>query len=124
MYRRFNKLEIEVAISCCAKFESGRVYCPIPWYKGGVVKFQTSLKIILPNDDLRCIFSICSAEDNQGCIADARNRSLSDLSKHVDVKYQFVGDHIRNGNINIHYVSTIRMVVDSFTKNLPTKQFH
>lgn len=64
------------------------------------MKFQTSLRNILPDDDHRGIFSISIAEDTQRCIADARFGRYLDSSKQMGVKYQFVEDRTRNGSGN------------------------
>lgn len=62
----------------------------------GLIQFQMLLKNIFPVDDIRSIFLIDIAEDNQGCFADSRIRNLSDLSKRVVVKCQFANDHKKN----------------------------
>lgn len=81
-------------------------------------KFEKSLKGAIYADDLRSLFSICIGEDNQGCIADAQQGYVADLSKHVDVKYQFIVNHVKQGHIDIKYVATDIMVLDMLAKNL------
>lgn len=47
-----------------------------------------------------------------GCIRDAKNPIVSDLSKHVDLKHKFLVDHMRKGDINIHYFPTSQVIKD------------
>lgn len=39
------------------------------------------------------------------------------LSKHVNVKYQFMVDHVSKENVQLHYVWTNLMIADILTKN-------
>lgn len=48
----------------------------------------------------------------------AINPIVSDLYKHVDLKYKFLVDHITQCEIIIHYVPTHQMNADLLTKNL------
>ena len=56
--------------------------------------------------------------DNQGALSLSRDNIQNERSKHIDVKYQFIRDHIMNGTIEAKYVSSDKMVADVMTKAL------
>ena len=56
--------------------------------------------------------------DNQPAIAFAKNPVLYDQSKHIDVKFHFLGDCVDGGQIVIEFVETGRQLADVLTKPL------
>jgi kynurenine formamidase len=58
-------------------------------------------------------------EDNQSCIAYSQNALVSEKTKHIDMKYHFVKDHVQLGTIKLRYLPTGDMVADMLTKPLP-----
>ena len=61
-------------------------------------------------------------EDNQSCIAMAKNPQHG-RSKHIDVKYHFVRELVENETINLKYCLTEEMIADFLTKGLNREQF-
>ena len=61
--------------------------------------------------------------DNQGCIAISEQDRLSERSKHIDLKFHFVKDHVKEGTIVLEYIPTDLMAADILTKPL-TKHKH
>jgi hypothetical protein len=57
-------------------------------------------------------------EDNQSAIKTANNKIHNDRSKHIDVRYHFIREHIENGNLKLIYCPTEFMVADILTKPL------
>jgi len=57
-------------------------------------------------------------EDNQGCIALARNPVFHSRTKHIDIKFHFLREKVEEGAIEIEYISTDQMVADGLTKAL------
>jgi len=55
-------------------------------------------------------------EDNQGCIALSKNPITSSRSKHIDIKFHFVREQIRNGVFEVLFCPTEDMLADAFTK--------
>nr|XP_049701711.1 uncharacterized protein LOC110381443 isoform X2 [Helicoverpa armigera] len=55
--------------------------------------------------------------DNQGAILNASTDSLKHL-KHVDIRYHFVKDLIKNNKIDIQYINTCEQLADMLTKSL------
>lgn len=57
-----------------------------------------------------------------GCISLAEPYQISDRSKHIDVKYQLVKDHVQKRAINLRFILTAEMVPYIMTKSLPRCQ--
>jgi hypothetical protein len=63
-------------------------------------------------------------QDNQACIAMAKNDSFSKRTKHIDVRHQFVQDAVKEGLVRIEYMHTSQMPADCLTKPLGRNKFH
>jgi hypothetical protein len=57
-------------------------------------------------------------QDNQSSIAIARNCSVSNRSKHIDIRHHFIRERIEAGDITVKYCPTEDMVADILTKPL------
>ena len=57
-------------------------------------------------------------EDNQGCIAMAKNPVNHERTKHIDIKYHFVRELVTSGVIEISYLETEEMEADILTKGM------
>lgn len=55
--------------------------------------------------------------DNQSAILNASTESVKRL-KHVDIRYHFTKDLIKNNKIDIQYISTSKQLADMLTKSL------
>lgn len=60
--------------------------------------------------------------DNLGAIRLAENPVFHQRSKHIDIKYHYVQDTLRNGDLKIKHISTTDMIADVLTKGLPKKK--
>ena len=58
-------------------------------------------------------------EDNQSCIALAKNPVYHARTKHIDIRHHFIREKLEDREIDVHYISTDRMLADMFTKALP-----
>jgi hypothetical protein len=67
-------------------------------------------------------FPIIIDEDNQGCIAVSKNMINTSRSKHVDIKYHFIREHVENGITSLEYCPTGEMQADILTKGLAEPQ--
>jgi cell wall-associated NlpC family hydrolase len=56
--------------------------------------------------------------DNQGAMQLVKNPIVSARSKHIDVRYHFVREHVAKEEVAFHYISTNEMKADSLTKAL------
>ena len=61
--------------------------------------------------------------DNQSACALANNSAITSRSKHIDIRYHFIRDHIADGTFCTHWVPTSDMPADIFTKPLPLPLF-
>ena len=61
--------------------------------------------------------------DNQAAIALANNPVAHQRTKHMDIRYHFVREHIASGLIAVRYVPTGDNIADVFTKATPVPVF-
>ena len=61
--------------------------------------------------------------DNKSTIALAKNPVYHERSKHIDTRFHFIRDHIKNKEVEIHHVKTSEQVADILTKPLKFKIF-
>jgi hypothetical protein len=60
-------------------------------------------------------------EDNESCIALASNDMTTSKSKHIDIKYHYIRDLIKQGSIQLFWCPTNDMLADILTKfSLPS----
>ena len=62
-------------------------------------------------------------EDNQACISIAENPGTTKRSKHIDIKYHFIRDHVTRKTIILRYCPSKLQIADILTKTLPRPQF-
>jgi hypothetical protein len=62
--------------------------------------------------------------DSQGALDLARNARFSQKTKHIDIKYHFIRDHIQTGDVILEYLRTDDMTADILTKALPKASFN
>eukprot|EP00873_Tetraselmis_striata_P019896 jgi/Tetstr1/440160/TSEL_028516.t1 len=58
-------------------------------------------------------------EDNQGAISYATNVVISDMTKHIDVKWQSVKDQVEACTDKVNYIATDLNTADMMTKPEP-----
>jgi len=56
--------------------------------------------------------------DNQGSLDLSNADSTSSRSKHIDIKYHFIRQHVEEGVFATEWVPTAQMTADIFTKPL------
>jgi uncharacterized beta-barrel protein YwiB (DUF1934 family) len=61
--------------------------------------------------------------DNKSAIKIANNPVQHSRTKHIDIRYHFIRDHVSKGDIKIDGVSTDDQLADIFTKTLDESQF-
>ncbi|GMJ06876.1 hypothetical protein HRI_004356800 [Hibiscus trionum] len=57
--------------------------------------------------------------DNKLAIELAKNPVNHERSKHIDVHFHFIRDHVKEGNVELVHVASRNQVADIFTKPLP-----
>jgi hypothetical protein len=62
--------------------------------------------------------------DNQSCIKMTKNHVFHDKSKHIDIRYYYIHDHmVQRGAIMLQYASMDEHVADVLTKPLSHVMF-
>ena len=62
--------------------------------------------------------------DNQSAIKLTRSPEFHHRSKHIDVRYHFICEKLRNNEIDIKYVNTHNKCADILTKPLSYDKFN
>ena len=63
-------------------------------------------------------------EDNQSAIQLVNNgKSNSSRTRHIAVRYYFISDRIKSGEIVVQYLETSEMIADILTKPMVGAQF-
>ena len=61
--------------------------------------------------------------DNKSAICLSKNSVLHSRTKHIDIRYHFIKEHVLNGNIVLDYICTEEQLADIFTKPLVEERF-
>ena len=61
--------------------------------------------------------------DNTSAIAISHNPVMHSKTKHIDIRYHFIRDHVMKNDIEIHFIPTDKQLADVFTKPLDEKTF-
>ncbi|OWZ09396.1 polyprotein [Phytophthora megakarya] len=62
-------------------------------------------------------------EDNQGAQHLAESKAVTQRSRHIDTKYHWLREKVKEGHIRIKYCPTAEMIADHFTKALGVTKF-
>ncbi|KAJ9547356.1 LOW QUALITY PROTEIN: hypothetical protein OSB04_019899 [Centaurea solstitialis] len=62
--------------------------------------------------------------DNISAIAISNNPVLHSKTKHIEIRYHFIRDHVMNGDVELHFIPTEYQLADLFTKTLDEKRFN
>ncbi|GKE67699.1 hypothetical protein Tco_1521860 [Tanacetum coccineum] len=62
--------------------------------------------------------------DNKSAIALCCNNVQHSRSKHIDVRYHFIKEQVKNKVVELHFVRTEYQLADIFTKALPRERFN
>ena len=61
--------------------------------------------------------------DNRRVIAITENPVQHSRTKHIDIRYHFIREHVMNGTIELHFVPSEKQLADIFTKPLDEYTF-
>nr|GEV14832.1 retrovirus-related Pol polyprotein from transposon TNT 1-94 [Tanacetum cinerariifolium] len=61
--------------------------------------------------------------DSKSAIAISCNLVQHTHTKHIDVRYHFIKDHVEKGTIELNFIGTEYQLADLFTKSLPEARF-
>ncbi|KAG6617006.1 Retrovirus-related Pol polyprotein from transposon TNT 1-94 [Phytophthora cinnamomi] len=76
------------------------------------------LRQLLKDVGAECVGATTIFQDNQGCIALAKNPAYHSRTKHIHLKYHFLREKVEDKIIVLEYKPTDEMVADGFTKAL------
>nr|GEZ26151.1 hypothetical protein [Tanacetum cinerariifolium] len=62
--------------------------------------------------------------DSKSVIAISCNPVQHTRTKHIDVMYHFIKDHVEKGSIELYFIGTEYQLADLFTKSLPEARFN
>nr|GEZ03575.1 retrovirus-related Pol polyprotein from transposon TNT 1-94 [Tanacetum cinerariifolium] len=102
MSEHSTEAEYVAATGCCAK---------ILWMKTQLTNYD----IIYEKVPIFC--------NNTSAIAISNNPVLHSRTKHIDIRYHFIRDHILKGDIKLHFTRTQYQLADIFTKPLDEPTF-
>ncbi|GJS47068.1 hypothetical protein Tco_0597189 [Tanacetum coccineum] len=104
IFRKSTSAEAEyiAATGCCAN---------ILWMKSQLTDYD----IIYEKVPIFC--------DNTSAITISNNPVLHSRTKHIDIRYHFIRDHILKGDIELHFIPTQYQLDDIFTKPLDEPTF-
>ena len=61
--------------------------------------------------------------DNTSVIAITKNPVQHSRTKHIDIKYHFIREHVMNDTVELHFVPSEKQLADIFTKTLDESTF-
>ena len=61
--------------------------------------------------------------DNTSAIAITENLVQYSSTKHIDIRYHFIREHVMNGTIDLNFISSEKQLTDIFTKPLDGSTF-
>ena len=63
-------------------------------------------------------------EDNMSVIAMVkRGKSTNERTRHIKLRYFFIADYVRRGDLNLEHCFSERQLADHFSKTLPESSF-
>ncbi|KAL2347276.1 hypothetical protein Fmac_001276 [Flemingia macrophylla] len=89
--------------SCCAQ---------TIWLKQQLQDFRLKLEHI----PLKC--------DNTSAINITKNPIMHSRTKHIEVRYHFIRDHVEKGDCDMEFIETENKLADIFTKKFPKERFY
>ncbi|GAV67049.1 hypothetical protein CFOL_v3_10558 [Cephalotus follicularis] len=109
----FSKKQNSVALSTTeAEYIAVGSFCAqILWQKQQLVDYGICVKDV----SIKC--------DNTSSICLAKNPVHHSRTKHIDIRYHFLREHVECGDIVLEYIPTEKQVADIFTKPLDENSF-
>ncbi|GJV89544.1 hypothetical protein Tco_1533482 [Tanacetum coccineum] len=106
MYLRASRPDIQFSTCLCARYQAN----PKESHLIAVKRIQVPKRVP--------IFS-----DNTSAIAISNILVLHSRTKHIDIRYHFIKDHVLKGDIELHFIPTQYQLTDIFTKPLDEPTF-
>ncbi|KAG5536506.1 hypothetical protein RHGRI_024066 [Rhododendron griersonianum] len=77
------------------------------------------LRNLLSKMELKQLGATVIQVDNKSAIELAKNPVNHERSKHIDVRFHFIRDHVKEGSVELVHVASQDQAADIFTKPLP-----
>ena len=61
--------------------------------------------------------------DSKSAIQITKNLVQHSKTKHIDIRYHFIKDHVEKGNIELHFIESTLQLADLFTKPFGESRF-
>ena len=81
------------------------------------------LKVLLTSFGMIVDKPITIKEDNQGAIAKTKDPVKHARAKHIDIRFHFLRDVVKRGDIKLEYCMTENMTADILTKSVSRNKF-
>jgi hypothetical protein len=85
---------------------------------GSIASVEGIWLVRLAKDFQHDLIPIPIFTDNQSFIAYSSSDAISTYTKHIDTHFHYTHDQIMKGNIELPYISTLKIPADIFTKPL------
>nr|GEW94029.1 uncharacterized mitochondrial protein AtMg00810-like [Tanacetum cinerariifolium] len=118
LYLTASRPDLQFAIYMCARYQAR----PTEKHLHAVKRIFRHLRgtinqgLWYPKDSSVVLTAFTDA-DHAGC-QDTRRSTSGSLSKHIDIRYHFIKEHVENGVIELYFVNTEYQLTDLFTKAL------
>nr|GEW36987.1 hypothetical protein [Tanacetum cinerariifolium] len=118
LYLTASRPDLQFAICMCARYQAR----PTKKHLHAVKRIFQYLRgtvnrgLWYPKDSSIALTTFTDA-DHAGC-QDTRHSTSGSLSKHIDIRYHFIKEHVENGVIKLYFVNTEYQLADIFTKAL------
>ena len=114
---RSKKLAVFAQYSCESE------YVAMSYAVHEAIRIRRSFGELLGAQRIGKNFSLMVDADNQGDIKIACNNVVNKRSVHIEVRYHFVGHHVKKGTIKLPHVETAKMVADVKKKLLERQKY-
>nr|GFA85358.1 copia protein [Tanacetum cinerariifolium] len=118
LYLTASRTDLQFSICMCARYQAWPIEKNLHavkrifrYLRGSINRGLWYLK-----DSLIALTAFADA-DHASCQDTCRSTSGS-LSKHIDIRYHFIKEHVENGVIEFYFVNTEYQLADIFTKAL------
>ncbi|KOM55883.1 hypothetical protein LR48_Vigan10g177500 [Vigna angularis] len=95
-------------------------YVAASWSVRHAIWLRNLLKSLEMMQEERVVIRV----DNRSAIELAKNPVYHERSKHIDVRFHFIREKIKEGSVELEHVGTKQQIADIFTKPLPAVIFH
>nr|GEX41554.1 hypothetical protein [Tanacetum cinerariifolium] len=118
LYLTASRPDLQFSICMCARYQARptekhlHTIKRIFWYLKGTIDRGLSY----PKDSSIALTAFADA-NHAGC-KDTRRSTPGSMSKHIDIRFYFIKEHVENGVIELYFVNTEYQLADIFTKAL------